>query len=656
MKAVSTLIATLALTSGLVAGEPSFDLKSPDGRIDLRVDLSKRVYYSVRFGGTQILLPSPLSMDLGNGAVIGDHPHLKDHHATSQRGKIGLPWGHSRQLDESFNELELSFDGDFSIVFRAYDDGVAYRFRTTRTGEITVVSEEAQWNLAAAYSVWGNDSNSTASSFESLYTQRSFADWKDGSYSYSPIMLEHPDGPRVLICDSDLSDYPGLYLQKVGETNRFEVRGLFPGYPRKVADGSWCHFDRIVTEAEPFIARTRGTREFPWRVTVVAASDRELLDSELVTKLARPSQVEDTAWLKPGHAAWDWWCDWNLDGVDFRTGINTETYRHYVDFAAENGIPYLVVDEGWSNAYDLQLLNPNLDLPGIVDYARQKGVRIVLWCTWKTLVDQWSTAFDLFTKLGVAGIKVDFFDRDDQVAVASVEAIAKEAASRHLFVDFHGCRPLAGLQRTYPNIFNFEGVRGNEYNKFNKEPPNPTYNTALCFTRGMVGTMDFTPGGMRNVSAAAFAPNNSQPEVIGTRCHQLAMYVAYAAPIQMLCDSPSAYRKAPDFLHFLCDIPSTWDESRALESRAGELVAIARRSGDTWFVGLLGGAAARTVELDLSFVGTAPQPALLASDSPNSDRFPTDYLIRPTEIVPGKPFKVTLAPGGGGVLKIGPHK
>ena len=310
-------------------------------------------------------------------------------------------------------------------------------------------------------------------------------------------------------------------------------------------------------------------------------------------KLARPSQLADTNWLQPGRASWEWWNDWNLAGEDFRTGINTATYRRYVDFAAENRIPYLVVDEGWSDPYDMALLNPDLEIKAVIDYARSKGVKIVLWCVWRTLVDQWDSAFTRFSDWGIAGIKVDFFDRDDQVAMASVEAIAKEAATRHLVVDFHGCRPLPGLARTYPNAFNFEGVRGSEYNKFSKEPPYPAYNATLPFTRGMVGTMDYTPGAMRNVLASEFVPSNSNPMAIGTRCHQLAMYVIFDAPLQMLCDSPSAYRKAPDFLNFLCGIPVTWDESRALESRVGEYVVIARRSGKTWYVGMLGGAKGR---------------------------------------------------------------
>jgi len=407
-----------------------------------------------------------------------------------------------------------------------------------------------------------------------------------------------------------------------------------------------------VTESRDYIAKTKGTREFPWRVTVIASSDRELLDSELVTKLARPAQVADTSWLQPGRASWEWWNDWNLEGENFKTGINDATYRRYIDFAAENKIPYLVVDEGWSNAYDMGLPNPELDIKAVVDYAHGKGVKIILWCTWRTLVDQWDTAFARFTALGIAGIKVDFFDRDDQVAVASMEAIAHEAASRHLVVDFHGARPLPGFVRTYPNAFNFEGVRGNEYNKFSKEPPHPAYNATLPFTRGLMSPMDFTPGAMRNVLAADFAPSNAAPAAIGTRCHQLAMYVVYSAPLQMLCDSPSAYRKAPDFLSFLTRLPVTWDESRALASRVGQEAVIARRSGAAWFVGALGGAEARKLSLDLSFLPAGRHHATLVSDGVNADRLPTEYRIQDIEIDVTQPFALALAPGGGAVLKI----
>ena len=651
MPKILRLIPLLILPLGLFAS-PRTDLKSPDGRITLKIELSSKIYYSVDFGGISLLQACPLSLELGDGTILGAKPVLKNTQQREPRGEIKLPWGKNKVLADVYNEVELSFAGDFSVVFRAYNDGVAYRFRSARSGDMIIRSEELQWNLAVPGQVWGTDYNTMANSFEGLYAKTAFADWKAGSYAYSPILIEQPDGPRMLLCDADLSEYPGLYLQKRGETNRYEIRGLFAKYPKATQPGGWCHFNSVVTASEDYIARTKGTRDFPWRVTIIAASDRELLDSELVMKLGRSSQLADTSWLQPGRASWEWWNDWNLEGENFRTGINTATYRRYVDFAAENKIPYLVVDEGWSNAYDMGLPNPELDIKAVIEYARSKNVKIVLWCTWRTLVEQWDSAFARFSDLGIAGIKVDFFDRDDQAAVASMEAIAKEAAAHHLVVDFHGCRPLASLARAYPNVFNFEGVRGGEYNKFSKEPPHPAYNATLPFTRGLVSTMDYTPGAMRNVTAADFVPSNSNPVAIGTRCHQLAMAVIYDAPFQMLCDSPSAYRKAPDFLNFLCGIPVTWDESRALDSRVGEQVVIARRSGTTWYVGVLGGAGARKISLDLGFLGVGAHRATLVGDGINSDKLPTDYRFQALQIDANKPVEVSLAPGGGAVLKI----
>ena len=639
------------IVSTLAAAAQPTVVKSPDGRITLQVDLSSKIYYSVSLGDVSLLKPSPLGLELADGTVLGAKPALRETKRREQRGEIRLPWGRHAVIPEAFNEAELVFEGGYSVVFRAYNDGVAYRFRTARPGELVIRNEDLQWNLAAPCQVWGTDYNTQASSFEALYARTSFADWKAGNYAYSPILLEHPDGPRMLLCDADLTDYPGLYLQKVGETNRYEIRGLFSKYPKTTADGGWCHFNRVVTSTEDYIAKTRGTRDFPWRVTIIAASDRELLDSELVTKLGRSSQIADTSWLQPGFAAWEWWNDWNLEGENFRTGINTATYRKYIDFAAENKIAYLVVDEGWSDAYDMGLLNPDLDIKAVIDYAHSKGVKIILWCVWKTLVDQWDMAFARFSEWGIAGIKVDFFDRDDQVAIVSMEAIAQECAKRKLVVDFHGCRPIASLARAWPNVFNFEGVRGSEYNKFSKEPPHPAYNATLPFTRGLVATMDYTPGAMRTVLPAEFVPSNSNPVAIGTRAHQAAMFVLYEAPLQMLCDSPSAYRKVPDLLAFMASLPLTWDESRALESRVGEYAVVARRRGTTWYVGALGGAAGRTLTFDLSFLGAGARRATILSDGINADKLPTDYRIQQVSIDPAKPFAITLAPGGGAVLK-----
>ena len=650
----ATILSTLLflLVPAGLATAVTHNLKSPDDRIEVTIDLSLKVYYSVSYQAVPLLRPSPLSLELTDGTVLGAKPVLVSAKPREQRGEFTQPWGQRTHIKDDCNELELHFEGGYAVIFRAYNDGVAYRFRTSRPGDLVVRAEELQWNLAAPGQVWGTDYNTMAGSFEALYAKRAWADWKEGTYAYSPILIEHPAGPRMLLCDADLSDYPGLYLQKRGETNRCEVRGLFAKVPKATQPGGWCHFNSVVTATEDYIAKTKGPRDFPWRVTVIAASDRELLDSELVTKLARPAQVADTTWLQPGKASWEWWNDWNLEGENFTTGINDATYRRYIDFAAENKVPYLVVDEGWSDAYDMALPNPNLDIKAVCDYARSKGVKIILWCTWRTLTEQWNVAFARFSELGIAGIKVDFFDRDDQLAVASMEAIAQEAAARHLVVDFHGARPLPGFARTWPNVFNFEGVRGNEYNKFSKEPPHPAYNATLPFTRGLMSPMDFTPGGMRNVLPGDYLQSNASPAVIGTRCHQLAMYVVYSAPLQMMCDSPSAYRKAPDFLKFLSAIPATWEESRALESRVGQEAVIARRSGTTWYVGALGGAEARQLSLDLSFLPAGRYRATLAADGVNADRLPTDYRIHDIEIEATQRFPLHLAPGGGAVLKI----
>ncbi|WP_404421354.1 glycoside hydrolase family 97 protein [Nibricoccus sp. IMCC34717] len=644
----------LVMLLGLGLHAQASQLKSPNGRIVVDITVAQKLYYSVALDGATLLKASPLSLTLGDGTVLGRRAEVKETKATSHKGAIALPWGRRAVVNEVYNQVELVCAGGYSVVFRAYDDGVAYRFRTTREGELVVSGEEVQWNLPSMdVAVWGTDYNTLTSSFEGIYGRRAYGDLKDDGFSYAPVLVEYPTGARVVITDSDVRDYPGLYVMREAKTGRAELKGHFAAAAKKTVDGGWAKFNRVVTERHDYLARTNGTRDFPWRALVIADSDRALLDSELALKLGAPNALSDTAWITPGHAAWEWWNDWNVGGVDFRTGINNETYRHYIDFASENKLPYLVVDEGWSNQFDLAVPNPALDIKAVIDYAKTKNVKIILWMVWKTLVDEADTAYKRVADLGAAGLKVDFFDRDDQAAVASVEAIAAEAARHKLVVDFHGCRALAGLQRTYPNILNFEGVRGGEYNKFNKEgAPTPPYNLALPFTRGLVATMDYTPGGMRNVHPGEFAASNSNPQVMGTRGHQLAMFVVYDAPLQMLCDSPSAYRAAPDFLAFLRQIPVTWDDSVALAGRVGDHAAVARRSGQTWYVGCMSGAEARELDLDLSFLGEGEWKATLVGDTVNSDRLAADYRIQNFTTKAGARLPVKLAQGGGAVIKL----
>ncbi|MDX2187144.1 MAG: glycoside hydrolase family 97 protein [Opitutaceae bacterium] len=629
-------------------------LKSPNGRITVDVTVSHKIHYSVALDGELLLKPSRLTLTLADGSVLGQRAKVLESKTTNHKGEIQQPWGRRKAIQDAYNQLELVCDGGYSVVFRVYDDGVAYRFRTSRSGEIVVKAEEVQWVLPSlGVALWTTDYNAIDSSFEAIYARKPFADVKEDGYAYAPVLIEYPSGARMLITDSDIRDYPGLYVQKEAKTGRPELRGLFAEAPKRTADGGWAKFNRVVVERHDYLAKTAGTREFPWRALVVADSDKTLLDSELTTKLGAPNVIGDTSWLKPGHAAWEWWNDWNLSGVDFRTGINNETYRYYIDFAADNNIPYLVVDEGWSNQFDLGVPATGLDTKAMMAYAKERNVKIILWMVWKTLVDEFDTAFKRVADLGAAGMKVDFFDRDDQEAVASMEAIAKEAAKYKLVVDFHGCRALPGLARTYPNIFNFEGVRGGEYNKFAKEgAPTTGYNVILPFTRGLVATMDYTPGGMRNVHPAEFVASNSNPVTMGTRSHQVAMFVVYDAPLQMLCDAPTAYQREPELLKFLREIPVTWDDSRALAAKVGDHVAIARKSGSTWYVGCMAGSEARTLTIDLGFLGEGGYKATLVGDTVNSERLATDYRIHSFDTNSSAKVEIRLAPGGGAVIKL----
>ena len=358
-----------------------------------------------------------------------------------------------------------------------------------------------------------------------------------------------------------------MYIRKLDNNNRYFLDGLFPAYPTAWEAGGLCQFNLRVTERADYLAETEGTRDFPWRVVILAESDRELADSDMVYKLSRPAAIE-TDWIKPGKVAWDWFNDWNLTGVDFETGVNNRTYEYYIDFAAEHGLEYVIMDEGWSDVFDLLLQKPTVDVPHLVQYAKERQVGIVLWCVWHTLDRQMQAALDQFKFWGIVGVKVDFIDRDDQIAIEFYERLARETAKRQLLLNIHGCSKPTGLHRTYPNVINYEGVRGNEYNKFDKDET-PGHNVDLVFTRMIAGPMDYTPGSMRNSVRGKFFTDFSNPMSHGTRCHQLGMYIVYYSPMQMLCDAPTAYLAYPDILSFLSEVPVSWDETVVLEGKIG---------------------------------------------------------------------------------------
>ncbi|MEZ4827564.1 MAG: glycoside hydrolase family 97 protein [Bacteroidia bacterium] len=637
----------LIMTVSLSLRAEDFTIQSPDKQITMKVRTTDKIYYAVDFKGENILWYSAISMTLEGGKVLGKSPVLTNQSSRNVNGKIATVWGTRAEIAELYNELTLDFEGNYSLIFRAYNDGVAYRFKTSINGQIQILGEETNWRFLQNHNLMAHVVGDFQTSYEKLYTKYHISDVVEEEFISLPLVVDAGKA-KIAITESDVYDYPGMYVKRQGNNNRFDLQGLFPAYPTQWEPGGWCQFNLRVTRRADFIAQTYGKREFPWRVMIIADEDKKLADNDLVYKLARPAEI-NTDWIKPGKVSWDWWNAWNLEGVDFETGINNKTYEHYIDFAAKNGLEYIIMDEGWSDQFDLFLSKPGIDVPALVEYGKKKNVKIILWCVWHPLDRQMEAAMDMFEKWGIAGLKVDFIDRDDQIAINFYEKLVKAAAAHKLLVDIHGCSKPTGLHRTYPNLINYEAVRGNEYNKFARDET-PGHNVDIVYTRMLAGPMDYTPGAMRNSTKGNFFTDNENPMSYGTRCHQLGMYVVYFSPLQMLCDAPTQYNKYPDILNFLAHVPVTWDESVPLTGKLGEYIAIARRKGDDWYIGALNDWTERSLTLDLSFLGSGKYQAEMFVDGMNANRKAEDYRVEKKSLARTDRLTLTMKQGGGAAI------
>ena len=625
----------------------AYDLLSPDQKTRLRIEVGDEIRYTLYHNSRELIAPSPISLTINGSQQLGINPQLEGVSRRSVDEMIHpVVRVKSRYVADRFNEITFDFKGNFSLYFRAYDDGVAYRFRTEYDKEIEVSAEEVTFNFTDDHHVYFPTEESFLTHSERLYEYIPISSIPPDKMSSLPVLIDIEEGPKVAVVEADLEDYPGMYL--VGN-NDSSLHGIFPA----VALAEKQTRDRTVEviERAAYIARTSGTRTFPWRAIVVADRDADLIESQMVYKLSKPAQLEDTSWIKPGKVAWDWWNANNIFGVDFKAGINTETYKYYIDFASEFGIDYVILDEGWYELGDLFKINPEIDLEGLLRYAKQKNVGIILWVVWKTLDDQLLEALDQFQKWGVKGIKVDFMQRDDQWMVNFYRRVAMEAGKRHLLVDFHGAYKPAGLRRAFPNVLTREGVRGLEHSKWSKQPT-PEHNLTIPFIRMLAGPMDYTPGAMNNAQEKNFRAVFDRPMSLGTRCHQLAMYVVYESPLQMLADSPSHYLRERECLEFISRVPTVWDETRVLDARVADYVLIARRSGEEWYVGAMTDWTPREMALDLDFLGDVEYTMEIYRDGPNADRYGNDYEKVVQQISNGDPFKIRLAPGGGWAARI----
>ncbi|HEX3007656.1 MAG TPA: glycoside hydrolase family 97 protein, partial [Bacteroidales bacterium] len=496
----------------------------------------------------------------------------------------------------NYNEIKLSFTGNYGVVFRAFNDGAAYRFETNLKDSIQVDSEEVNYNFAGDYAVYFPEEESFQSHNERIFKYEELKSINQKRFCSLPALVDTKGGVKIAVSESDLEDYAGLWLKGSGKNS---LTGIFPGYPLQVEQTS--DRDVKVSQFASFIAKTSGTRSFPWRLMAITRNDTELITNQLVYQLAKPSKLQDISWIKPGKVAWDWWNFNNIYQVDFRAGVNTETYKYFIDFASKNGLEYVVLDEGWYKLGNLMELVPEINMEEIISYANQKKVGIILWVVWKTLDDQLQPALDQFQKWGVKGIKVDFMQRDDQWMVNYYYRIAREAAKRKMLVDFHGAYKPCGLNREYPNVITSEGVKGLENNKWSLDIT-PEHDVTLPFTRMWAGPMDFTPGAMINATKEDFRPIFNTPMSQGTRCHQLAMYAIFESPLQMLADNPTHYNKEPECLQFLSKVPSVWDVTVPLQAKVGDYIAVARKKGAEWYVGAMTDWDARELIIDLSFL------------------------------------------------------
>ena len=640
----------------------SFQLKSPDGKITAIINVTKGLSWSVKHENTQVITPSAISLSLSNGEVLGKDAVISNSKLSSVQSNIPTVLYKKAIVPDNYNQLIINFKNNYGVVFRAYNDGVAYRFTANRKDSLIINSEQSEFNFDNDYRTlipyvreprYNGDKFQT--SFEALYEDKKISEFLKDTLGMLPSLIELNDGKKAVIVEADLEGYPGMYLQtNPGTANG--LHGVYAPYPLTERGGGFNGINFIVTGRANFIARTSGTRNFPWRAVVISTSDKELLNNDMVYKLASPPRMSDVSWIRPGKVAWDWWNDWNISHVDFKSGINTPTYKYYIDFAAANNIEYIVMDEGWSVKYDLDKISEKINLEEIINYGRQKNVGVILWATAHAFMGKLDEELPKYAKMGVKGFKVDFFDRDDQKMVDFIYDLARKAAENKLMVDMHGMYKPTGLQRTYPNVIGFEGVRGMENVKWAPNDDVPRYDVTLPYIRMIAGAMDYTPGAMRNSNKSNFRPINSMPMSQGTRCHQMAMYTVFEAPLGMLSDNPTIYQKEPECTNFISKVPTVFDETVALDGKVGDYAAIARRKNDTWYAGAMTNWNARDITIDFSFLGDGNYEAEIFKDGINADRDATDYKREVIAVTKNTKQTISLSTGGGWTARIYPKK
>ena len=641
--------------ASFAAKEKKYVLSSPDGTLKVEISAGNELAYQVMHGNDTILSHSNIGLVLENGTIVGKTPRITGERRRKIKDNIESPFYRFKEFVATGNELDLKLKGGFGIIFRAYNEGVAYRFYTTQSSDIIIKEEQAEFNFKEDYTAYlpytTNDKKPMAMAYQNVYdiTPLSKAQPK---LAFLPVTVDC-SSVKLTLLESDLEAYPDMFVQS--QQGKYGLKGVFAPYPAKTDFYPWRK-QEYVTETTDFISRSRGSRSYPWRVLAITEKDTDMPVNNLVYALASPNRIGDTSWIKTGKVAWDWWNDWNLKGVPFKAGINMDTYKYYIDFASRNGLEFIVLDEGWyaPKSGDMLTVIPELDLTELIAYGKSKGVEIVLWTVFNVLDSQLEAACKKYADMGIKGFKVDFLDRDDQTAVEMVYRIAEMTARYKLTLDLHGIYKPTGINRTYPHIINFESVFGMEEVKWTDIKNNmPLYDVTFPYIRMMAGPVDYTPGAMRNATKADWRAMYYTPASMGTRCHQLAAYIVHDSPFTMLCDAPTNYLNEQECVDFIASLPVEVDSTFIASGELGKYIVTVRKKDVNWYIGGMTNWDERDVQLDFSFLPEGMSyTAVLFKDGVNANKQAEDYRKETIRIDKDSRLTLHLASGGGFAMKL----
>lgn len=646
-------------TLSLSAKEHNFVLKSPDGKLEVEICAEKQLSYVVRYANQLLLEKSPIGLVLEN-KVLGEHMKLLN---TTNRSfvkeHVVSPHYRFASFDVVYNECNLKFKSGYGVIFRAYNEGIAYRFYTTMKTLLVIEDERVEINFPVNYKTYmaystvkrGNDKYAMA--FQNIYTESTVKDVGTDNIAFLPITIDCGEGIKMTLLESDLEDYPGMFIKGNGQS--VSLQGTFAKYPKTMSQRPPRSMTYVL-EREDFIAKTEGTRSYPWRIWAITEKDTDMPVNNLVYALASPNRIGDCSWIKTGKVAWDWWNDWGIYNVDFKAGINMETYKYYIDFAAENKLEFVILDEGWYDPRkgDMLTVIPELDLEELVRYGKSKGVDLILWAVFNVLDNQLEEACKKYSEMGISGFKIDFLDRDDQTAVEMTYRIAEMTAKYKLSLDLHGFYKPTGFNRTFPHIINVESIFGMEEMKWSTIEKNMMkYDVTFPYIRMMAGPVDYTPGAMRNATKKDFKDVYYNPMSQGTRCHQLAAYIVHDSPLTMLADNPTIYKEEQECTSFIASIPNqNIEETRILQGALGEYIVSARKVNDNWYVGGMTDWNPRDITLDFKFLEGGDYQVILFKDGINAAKQAADYKKETFVVTSSTLKKIRMAPGGGFAMTV----